>query len=77
MGLAVRPRPQAMGQGDRQCLEAIGLQQPRQIVDGAVQFGQLALVVLEGCVPWSGVKAEACDLTEISDQAAAVSAAVG
>ena len=30
-----------------------------------------------GCVPWSGVKPEACDLTEISDQAAAASAAVG
>jgi hypothetical protein len=30
-----------------------------------------------GCVPWSGVKAEACDLSEISDQAAAAIAAVG
>ena len=47
MGLAVTARPQPMGQGDRQRLEAIGLQQPLQIGDGAVEFGQLALVVLE------------------------------
>lgn len=54
MGLAVATCRPPMGQGDQRRLEAYGLQYPREIFNGAVQLGQLDLVVHQAESPHRG-----------------------